>query len=178
MASPLCGCDWPHVIPLFRDPSCGRGLSVALISHTVLGQLTSRACSTKRRLTKGSPSPPRLQGPGRGRPALPPTTMALCSLQGLHLKPASHTREVLSRGWEGHRVMTCLKAWRLRPRKMKCEIVNVCLEGGAGITELSSAGSGGFSRLPPVESGERRRRWRSQSRTCGGATAGRGRRKG
>lgn len=72
MASPLCGCDWPHVIPLFRDPSCGRGLSVALISHTVLGQLTSRACSTKRRLTKGSPSPPRLQGPGAGAPCPAP----------------------------------------------------------------------------------------------------------
>lgn len=38
--------------------------------------------------------------------------------------------------------MTCLKALRFCPRKMKCEIVNLYLEGTAGVTApfLGSAG--------------------------------------
>lgn len=144
MISPLRGCDWPNVIPLFPDSSYRRVLSpLPSSAHTLLGQLTGGAGSARKRLTKDSPSPPRPQGPrggeggGRGRPVPTQTAMALPSLRGLPLKPASHTREVLGGRWGGGTQSDDMfKGRRLRPRKMKCEIVNVCLEGVAGITEL------------------------------------------
>lgn len=131
MVSPLRGCDWPHVI----NPSCGRGLSLALIcSHPPHHQGWLCKENADRRQPQatqaagswGAPPLPRdhglLQAIGPPPEGLPPTPGKCRAGAGVH------------------RVMTCLKARRLRPRKMKCEIVNVCLEGTVGITELPSAG--------------------------------------
>lgn len=67
--------------------------------------------------------------------------------------------------------MTCLKAQRLCPRKMKCEVVNVCLEGAASLIELPSMESEGFSSGHPASPKEEDGQLRSQPAT-GTATAG------
>ena len=117
----FCGCDQPHVIPHPRDSSCRRGPSNTLVcSHHT--QPLQQGWHSKEN-TKAAPAHPGWRP--RGHPVMPHLQVPEFNPQDLHLKswlprPGSVRHEL-----RGRRLMTSLKAQRLHPKKVKCEIVNV-----------------------------------------------------